>query len=224
MPFQCDATKPLPIGWTLEVAKHVLSCRLQDPPPSDSQILAGIPFHLHDGSDAQSKIANLTEGLRSFCETQGIQYPGREMRNWTPKEEQILLKRTILNETPALIMERYLPNVCCAGSHLTELRVKYPGKADTEILEISIKFHGDLTTETALPNTVGRSALFTPKETQIVFQAIMSDPAASAGSIARRWFPDTNKTRDSVLVHRKNVRKHFPGHSDAEILNILTEN
>ena len=224
LPFQFDAIKPLPTGWTLEVARHMLSCQLQDPPPSDSQILAGVPFYLHNGADAQSKLANLTKGLRSFCETQGIQYPGRKMRAWIPKEEQILLKRTILKETPALIMERHLPNVRCAGSHLTELRGKYPGKMDTEILEISIKSHGDLTTENSLPKTNGTGSRFEPKETMLVFQAIVNDPDANAGDLARRCFPDKNKTRNSVYEHMKKVRSRFPGHSDAEILTHMIKN
>ncbi|KAL8715587.1 MAG: hypothetical protein Q9220_000923 [cf. Caloplaca sp. 1 TL-2023] len=196
-----------------------------DPPPSDFQILAGVPFHLHNGADAQSKLANLAEGWRSFCETQGIPYPGRKIYAWTPKEEQILLKRTILKETPALIMERYLPNVRYADSHLTELRVKYPGKMDTEILEISIKSNGDLTTENALPKTDRRpETRFETKETQIVFQAIVDDPAANAGDLVRRCFPDTNETRNSVYEHMKKVRSSFAGKSDAEILNVLIEN
>ena len=118
----------------------------------------------------------------------------------------------------------HLPNVRCAGSHLTELRGKYPGKMDTEILEISIKSHGDLTTEISLPKTNGTGSRFEPKESMLVFQAIVNDPDANAGDLARRCFPDTNKTRNSVYEHMRKVRSRFPGHSDAEILTYMIKN
>ncbi len=59
-----DETKAVPSGWTSQDALHFLSCRLQDPPPPDSEILTGSSFKLQGKSGLKVKLINLSEGLR----------------------------------------------------------------------------------------------------------------------------------------------------------------